>query len=37
MTPGAIDWDWVEKQDAYGVPLIFLVMALMGIAGIIFL
>jgi ribose/xylose/arabinose/galactoside ABC-type transport system permease subunit len=37
MTPGAIDWDWIEKKDAYGVPLIFLVMALMGIAVIIFL
>ena len=37
MTPGAIDWDWIEKRDAYGVPLILLVIALMGIAGIIFL
>ena len=37
MTPGAIDWDWIEKKDAYGVPLIFLVIALMGIAVIIFL
>ena len=37
MTPGAIDWDWVEKKDAYGVPLIFLVMSLIGIAAILFL
>ena len=37
MTPGAIDWDWVEKKDAYGVPLISLVIALIGIAAILFL
>ena len=37
MTPGAIDWDWVKKKDAYGVPLIFLVVALIGIAVILFL
>ena len=37
MTPGEIDWDWVEKKDAYGIPLIFLVMGLIGIAAILFL
>lgn len=28
MTPDYIDWDWVEKKDAYGVPLIFMVLGL---------
>lgn len=37
MTPGEIDWDWIDKKDAYGVPLIFFVMALIGIVAIVFL
>lgn len=28
MTPERIDWDSIEKHDAYGVPLLFLVMGL---------
>ena len=30
MTPNAINWNWVDKKDAYGVPLFFL---LAGVAG----
>ena len=37
MTPGSIDWDWIDKKDAYGIPLIFLVLALMGIVAGLFL
>ncbi len=37
MTPESIDWDWIDKKDAYGIPLVFLVLALMGIAVILFL
>ena len=37
MTPGVIDWSSIKKTDAYGIPLIFLVLALMGIAVIVFL
>lgn len=32
MTPNAINWNWVDKKDAYGVPLFFL---LAGVAGLI--
>ena len=32
MTPGRIDWDQIKKSDAYGVPLIFFLFALAGIA-----
>lgn len=28
MTPERIDWDWVKKSDAYGVPAFFLVIGL---------
>ncbi len=26
MTPNDIDWGWIRKSDAYGVPIIFLVL-----------
>lgn len=28
MTPERIDWDWIEKYDAYGIPIFFFVMGL---------
>ena len=36
MTPESIDWDFIDKKDAYGIPLIFLVLSLVGIALILF-
>ena len=28
MTPERIDWDRIEKYDAYGIPIFFFVMGL---------
>ncbi|MBQ4140957.1 MAG: hypothetical protein IJD70_06435 [Clostridia bacterium] len=33
MTPERIDWDSIEKHDAYGVPLLFLVMGLVSLCA----
>lgn len=32
MTPGDVDWGWVKKSDAYGIPAMF---AVLGIAVIV--
>ena len=31
MTPHSVDWDFIKKSDAYGVPIIFLILGLLGI------
>lgn len=31
MTPRKIDWDWLRKGDAYGVPAIFAVIGVIGV------
>lgn len=36
MTPERVDWDWIEKNDAYGVPLIFLILGLACLCVVIF-
>ena len=32
MTPDSINWNWIEKSDAYLIPIIFFII---GIAGVI--
>lgn len=31
MTPNSVDWDWVDKKDAYGIPLFFMLCGLGGL------
>ncbi len=33
MTPKDINWDWISKSDAYGVPIIFWVIGIVGLVG----
>ena len=35
MTPQKIDWERISKSDAYGVPIVFAVMSLVGFVGVI--
>ena len=36
MTPNDIDWAWISKVDAYGVPAFFAVMGVVGVITSIF-